>query len=141
MPDRDVIPNLPHRKWAPACRLFASQDDMAVATRAAERALAASLRRDPPRIPSRDDFDLVVQQRLAEGLFGPARAATLRAVGIDETSRRQNALLAQMAPAIDHFYDQVAAGKSPRTPQRRKLTPEETLLTRIPTLTLQRRER
>lgn len=133
MPDRDMIPNLPHREWAPACSLLARQDDVALTGRAAESALAKSLRRDPPRVSSRDEFERDVEQRLRRGLLGPALAATLQAAGITETSRRANTLIAEMRPAFSHFYDQVSNGKTPRARPVRKLSVEETLRIRVAT--------
>lgn len=141
MPDRDMIPHLPHREWAPACTLFATQDDVALTSRAAESALAKSLRRNPPRIGSLGEFERDMEQRLRRGLLGPALAATLQAVGISEASRRSNILIAEIRPAFSHFYEQVSNGKTPRARPVRKLSVDETLRIGVPTtLTAQRTE-
>lgn len=132
MPDRDMIPNVLHRDWAPVCNLLATQDDVALTTRAAESALAKSLRREPLRFSTQSEFERDMEQRLRRGVLGPALAATLQAVGISEASRRSNTLMADMRPVFSHFYEQISNGKTPRARPVRRLSVDETLRIGIP---------
>ncbi len=134
MPDRDFFPKLPHRGWGAACRLFASQGDTPAATKAAERALASSLRRDQRLPSSRAEFEKYARRRLSEGLLGPSRVAALREASFAEVARREDAVLRGLAPAIGHFFDQVVAGHLIKAPSHRRITPTETLVIPIPTI-------
>lgn len=131
MPDRDVLPNLPRHYWAPACRLFGSQGVSDATVRAAERAVARSLREDPPATADRERWRTDVRRRLAEGILGPARTDSLRRRGIVATGRQEDLLLAQLVPSLDRFFTQQMQGKVPRARGRTRLSAEETLGTAI----------
>lgn len=131
MPDRDMIPNLPRHYWAPACRLFGSQGVSDATVRAAERAVARSLREDPPPIGDRERWRTDVRRRLAKGILGPARTDSLRRIGIVETGRQEDVLLAQLVPTLDWFFTQQTEGRVPRARCRTRLSAEETLATAI----------
>lgn len=131
MPDRDMLPNLPRHYWAPACRLFGSQGVSDATVRAAERAVARSLREDPPPTADREQWQTDVRRRLGAGIFGPARTYSLRRIGIVETGRQEETLLAQLVPSLDRFFTQQTEAKAPRARGRRRLSAEETLETAI----------
>lgn len=131
MPDRDMLPNLPRHYWAPACRLFGSQGVSDATVRATERAVARSLREDPPPLADRERWRTDVRRRLAEGILGPARTDSLRRIGIVETGRQEDVLLAELIPSLDRFFTQQTQGKVPRARGRTRLSAEETLGTAI----------